>query len=90
MQHGLSYTTFSFSNVQISGYPSTPAALATKDDLIDVSVNVHNTGIVASAVVAQAYCGFQDSARVRIMRYARMLCAFTKVFLEPGASTNAR
>jgi hypothetical protein len=55
-----------------------------------LSVHVRNAGRVGSAVVVQAYCGFQDAARVRIMRYARMLCGFTKVFLAPGESTIAR
>ena len=66
------------------------AVATTKEQVVNLSVYVRNTGRVASAVVVQAYCGFQDIARVRIMRYARMLCGFTKVFLAPGESTNAR
>jgi hypothetical protein len=65
-------------------------APATKEQVVNLSVHVRNAGRVGSAVVVQAYCGFQDAARVRIMRYARMLCGFTKVFLAPGESTIAR
>ena len=51
-----------------------------------------NTGNVASAVAVQAYCGYLDSHRkeLRIMRYARMLCAFDKVFLKPGSSATVQ
>ena len=51
--------------------------------MITVSVHASNTGPVAGAVVVQAYCGFEDSARIRVTRYARMLCSFAKVTLRP-------
>ena len=48
-----------------------------------------NAGSVASAVAVQVYCSFLDTAKLRVMRHERMLCGFTKVFLEAHASTIA-
>jgi hypothetical protein len=50
---------------------------------------VKNAGSVASAVAVQVYCSFLDTAKLRVMRHERMLCGFTKVFLEAHASTMA-
>ena len=83
--HGLSYAKFVFSDAVVVATPPEPAA---KDDTVTLSVRVTNTGHVAGAAVAQAYCGFLDSHRVRVTRYARMLCSFAKVSLEPkGVAT---
>ena len=89
-QHGLSYTTFRFSKARVLLSNPATSDIVAKGDQLDLVVQVRNTGTVASAVVVQAYCGFRDTARVRIMRYAQMLCAFTKVFVAPGESTIAR
>ena len=85
-QHGLSYTQFKFSNASIQLPPS---LVLTKDSPLAVSVTVQNIGSVASAVTVQVYCSFSDTAKLRVMRHERMLCAFTKIFLEPLASTVA-
>ena len=84
--HGLSFATFSFSDLAVKS----PSRDATKDDTAVLSVTVRNTGEVASAVTVQAYCSSHNTPRVRVMRYAQLLCAFTKVFLQPNASTTAR
>jgi len=71
---GLSYTTFSFSNLQA---PSSAASGST----VPVSFDVTNTGSVAGAEVAQLYVS-DPSAKVD--RPERELKGFQKVRLAPG------
>ena len=71
---GLSYTTFSFSHLEV---PATAAAGAT----VPVSFDVTNTGKVAGAEVAQVYVS-DPSAKVD--RPERELKGFDKVSLAPG------
>jgi beta-glucosidase len=84
--YGLSYSTFSFSSLVVSALPPADAA---KGHNVEASVTVANTGRVASSVTAQAYCSYLDSPRLRVVRWASMLCGFTKVFLRPGQATTA-
>jgi beta-glucosidase len=75
---GLSYTTFSFSNLQISpagGYDGTQP--------VTVSFTVTNTGKVPGAEVAQLYVGEQNAP---VPRPIRELKGFKKVLLNPGQS----
>ena len=74
---GLSYTTFSFSQLNIApnNYDGTQP--------VTVSFTVTNTGSVAGAEVAQLYVG-ENSAPVP--RPVRELKGFQKVFLQPGQS----
>lgn len=73
---GLSYTTFSFSNLSISGsYSGTQP--------VSVSFTVTNTGSVAGAEVAQLYVG---EKKPPLPRPVRELKGFQKVFLQPGQS----
>ncbi|RJP71572.1 MAG: hypothetical protein C4539_04705 [Ignavibacteriales bacterium] len=73
---GLSYTTFSFSNLSIK-----------KEDKynIEVSFTVTNTGKTAGAEVAQLYVGQQSCSEERPVRELK---GFSKVFLNPGESTS--
>jgi beta-glucosidase len=71
---GLSYTTFSFSNLQV---PATAASGST----VAVSFDVTNTGKVGGAEVAQLYVS-DPSAKVD--RPERELKGFEKVRLAPG------
>jgi len=71
---GLSYTTFSFSNLHA---PSSTASGST----VTVSFDVTNTGKVAGAEVAQLYVS-DPSAKVD--RPERELKGFAKVRLDPG------
>jgi beta-glucosidase len=71
---GLSYTTFSFSNLQAP-------ATATSGSTVAVSFDVTNTGSVAGAEVAQLYVS-DPSAKVD--RPERELKGFEKVRLAPG------
>lgn len=74
---GLSYTTFSFSNLQVSpaGYDGTQP--------ITVTFTVQNTGSVAGAEVAQLYVGEQNAP---VPRPIRELKGFQKINLQPGQS----
>lgn len=73
---GLSYTTFSFGNLQIS-------PRETFDDQVTVSFDVTNTGTRPGAEVAQLYVG-DPSASVK--RPVKELKGFEKVRIDPGQS----
>lgn len=68
---GLSYTTFLLSNLKAT----------TKNGLINVTLNVKNTGKTAGAEVVQIYVG-DDEASVK--RPVKELKAYQKVFLKSG------
>ncbi|OTA90400.1 glycoside hydrolase family 3 protein [Hypoxylon sp. CO27-5] len=69
--HGLSYTTFSFSDLSVSD----------KDGELIVSVTVKNTGSVKGAEVAQVYVAPKQKAKVN--RPVKELKGFAKVELVP-------
>ncbi len=73
--HGLSYTTFEYSNLQLS--TSTLSA----DGAVAVSVDVTNTGTVEGADIVQLYVGYEGS---RVERAPLDLETFGRVSLEPG------
>ncbi len=69
--HGLSYTTFSYSNISVR-----PKGKSTV-----VTFTVKNTGKVAGAEVAQVYVKQEKSA---LPRPEKELKGFEKVYLQPG------
>jgi beta-glucosidase len=73
--HGLSYTTFEYSDLQIS-----PAELEAPDEL-NVSLSVSNTGSLDGAEVVQVYVGAPDSP---VFRPVKELKEFAKLFLRAG------
>jgi beta-glucosidase len=73
--HGLSYTTFSYSD------PRTTASRFKDIDGITVTVDVTNTGKVAGKEIAQVYVHDQKSA---LARPFKELKGFAKVELRPG------
>ncbi|WP_339790481.1 glycoside hydrolase family 3 N-terminal domain-containing protein [Paenibacillus sp. FSL R7-0313] len=73
--YGLSYTTFEYSEPQLS------AESMTADDSVTVSVNVTNIGRYAGAEVVQMYIADVVSS---LTRPAKELKGFAKVNLEPG------
>ena len=73
--HGLSYTTFEYSNIKAD-------KSAMKDDeTVTVSLDVTNTGKVKGKEVVQIYVEAPDS---QVIRPVRELREFAKVELEPG------
>jgi len=78
--HGLSYTTFSYSDLKVP--PSTVVA----GDPATIEAKVTNTGKVAGDEVAQLYLSFPrvKGAPIRALR------GFERVHLEPGASKTVR
>ncbi len=73
--HGLSYTTFEYSNMKAD-------KTAMKDDeTVTVSLDVTNTGKVMGKEVVQIYVEAPDS---QVIRPVRELREFAKVELEPG------
>ncbi len=76
--YGLSYTTFSVSDVKMS------APSMTKDGSVNASVTVSNTGEREGATAVQMY--LQD-VTASMSRPLKELKAFKKVTLKPGEST---
>lgn len=73
--YGLSYTTFEYSDIQLS-------ADSIKDtDTVTVSFKIKNTGSVDGAEVAQIYVADKEST---IFRPVKELKGFKKVFLKAG------
>ena len=73
--HGLSYTTFAYSNLKLN-----TATLATGSDLT-VKVDVTNTGARAGDEVAQVYVTDLQGSTPRPLRF---LAGFERVNLQPG------
>lgn len=73
--HGLSYTTFDYSNIRFS------SSEMNDGDTIEVSVDVINTGLVEGKEVVQVYVAPVQS---EVIRPDRELKAFTKIHLLPG------
>lgn len=72
--HGLSYTTFAYSNMRAS-------ALLPAGGSMTVSVDVKNTGRRAGEEVVQMYVKHLDSS---VARPLKELKGFARVFLKPG------
>lgn len=75
--HGLSYTTFAYSNLRLS------AQRITDQDTLTATVTVTNTGSRAGKTVVQLYAGDPVSS---VFRPVRELKGFEKVELQPGES----
>ena len=75
--YGLSYSTFDFSNLQLS------KTSATVNDTVDVSVDVKNTGSVTAEEVVQLYTHQRYGSASRPVRELK---GFQRVGLTPGES----
>jgi beta-glucosidase len=75
--YGLSYTTFEISDLKLEQKE------LSLDEPVKFSVKVQNTGEMAGAEVVQVY--FRDKV-ASVVRPAKLLVRFQKVFLEPGES----
>jgi len=78
--HGLSYTTFHISDLELS-QTHAEAPASSPEASINVSCCIENTGDRAGAEVAQVYI---QQVNPSISRAVRELKGFTKVFLQPG------
>ena len=79
--HGLSYTTFQYSDLKLS------SPELDKDGRVTVEFSVKNTGAVAGAEVAQLYVG---AVKPSVPRPGKELKGFAKVSLKPGESRVVR
>ena len=75
--HGLSYTTFEYSDLQVSSYE------ITDQETVTVTVTATNTGNRAGKTVVQLYVGDVVSNAIRPVRELK---GFEKVELQPGES----
>ena len=75
--HGLSYTSFDFSDLRLS------RERITDQESLTATVRVTNTGKRAGKTVVQLYVGDCESS---VFRPVRELKDFEKIFLEPGES----
>ncbi|KAF2477372.1 beta-glucosidase 1 precursor [Lindgomyces ingoldianus] len=92
---GLSYTNFTYSDLSITGTPSSGPASSTKapggaadlfDTVATVTAKITNSGSVAGAEVPQLYIGLPSSAP---QAPPKQLRGFDKLKLEAGASGTA-
>lgn len=81
---GLSYTTFTFSDLHIS--PTTLASAGEHQRSVAVDFNLRNTGKTAGAEVAQLYIAIPSVQGVP--QPPRQLKGFEKVMLRPGEATH--
>ena len=79
--HGLSYTTFSYSNLKMS------SPMMKTNGTVTVSVDVKNTGNRKGAEVVQMYIRDDYSS---VTRPVKELKGFKKIWLEPGQSQTVR
>ncbi len=82
--HGLSYTTFAYSNLRLGDQPGNwqvEAAQLADWEGIEVHCDIKNTGAVAGYEIAQLYIGPEATG---IYRPRRELRGFAKIWLEPG------
>ncbi len=79
--HGLSYTTFRYSNLKIS--PDQPSA----DDVITVSCDVTNTGDRVGDEVVQLYV---KDLVASVAPFDQLLRGFARVSLQPNETRNVR
>jgi len=75
--HGLSYTTFEYSNFEISSNSFNP------DDTLSISVEIKNTGMRKGKEVVMLY---SSDLYASITPDNKKLCRFQKIELEPGES----
>jgi beta-glucosidase len=79
--HGLSYTTFAYSNLHVS-----PEVMPL-DGRVSIEFTVTNTGKVAGAEIAQVYV---RDAHASVPRPEKELKGFSKITLQPGESKVVR
>lgn len=79
--HGLSYTTFEYTNATVDKNVITPS------DSVNITVTIKNTGDTAGQEIVQLYIADIKSS---LPRPIKELKGFRKVHLAPGQATNVR
>jgi beta-glucosidase len=74
---GLSYTTFTYSNLEVN----------VKDEKVIATIDIKNTGKVAGDEIAQLYIGLENS---NVDRPKKLLRGFKRIHLKPNEIQNAR
>lgn len=80
-EHSLSYTSFEYGDVTVS------KERFNENDEIEVAVRIKNTGGVAGAEIVQIYI---EDVKSSIKRPIKELNGFTKIYLKPGDSKQAK
>jgi len=78
---GLSYTTFEYDNLRLN-----PKEIG-KDGVVEVLVDITNTGGVAGEEIAQLYVGYRGS---KVKRPVKELEDFCRIMLEPGETKTVK
>ena len=79
--YGLSYTTFSYSNIRIKPVNAGPPSAVASGPLYEVTFDVRNSGAREGADVAQVYVADSHS---KVPRPAKELKGFVRIDLKPG------
>jgi beta-glucosidase len=79
--YGLSYTTFSYSNIRIKPVNAGPPGEVASGPLYEVTFDVRNSGAREGADVAQVYVADSHS---KVPRPAKELKGFVRIDLKPG------
>lgn len=77
--HGLSYTTFEYGDIAVD------RNTVREGETLTFTIPVTNTGSVAGAETVQLYIADDEAS---VMRPAKELRGFAKVYLEPGQTSN--
>jgi beta-glucosidase len=80
--YGMSYTTFSYSNIQV------PCSTVAKDGVVNVTVDVANTGSAAGDEVAFAFVSFPSTTLRRGPKELKGFKRFTLAKPDPANSMN--
>ena len=83
--HGLSYTTFEYSNLKLENARGECAKAINDTDTLTVTADIKNTGNVAGKEIVQLYVGTKEKDD-RLIQPDKQLRDFTKIHLEPGES----
>jgi beta-glucosidase len=83
--YGLSYTTFSYSNIRVKSVNASPSGEAS-GPLYEVAFDVRNSGAREGADVAQVYLADSHS---KVPRPAKELKGFVRIDLKPGETKTA-
>ena len=79
--HGLSYTTFEYTNLELSSSQIRP------DQTVDVHVNITNTGNRLGDEVVQVYV---HDLVASVTRPVKKLCGFERLTLQPGETRRVK